>query len=107
MLQYFYSVTIKSKESNRRGLIISAFDAAQPETTMPRILLSHGAGGREMLDLIEQVFRRHSSPAEVSQDDSAILTLEAVNLAFTTDAFVVSPFFSPAAISAGWPWRAR
>ena len=62
---------------------------------MPRILLSHGAGGREMLNLIEQVFRRHYSPAEVSQDDSAILTLEAVNLAFTTDAFVVSPLFFP------------
>ena len=74
---------------------------------MPRILLSHGAGGREMLNLIEQVFRRHYRPAEVSQDDSAILTLEAVNLAFTTDAFVVSPLFFPVAISAGWLWRER
>ncbi len=62
---------------------------------MPRILLSHGAGGREMLNLIEQVFRRHYRPADVSQDDSAILTLEEVNLAFTTDAFVVSPLFFP------------
>jgi hydrogenase expression/formation protein HypE len=62
---------------------------------MSRILLSHGAGGREMLDFIEQVFRRHYSPAGVSQDDSAIVSLEAGNLALTTDAFVVSPLFFP------------
>lgn len=48
-----------------------------------------------MLTLIEQVFRRHYSPAGVSQDDSAIVNLDAVNLAFTTDAFVVSPLFFP------------
>jgi hydrogenase expression/formation protein HypE len=62
---------------------------------MSRILLSHGAGGQEMLCLIEQVFRRHYSPANVSQDDSAVLSLGADNLAFTTDAFVVSPLFFP------------
>lgn len=62
---------------------------------MERVLLSHGAGGREMLTLIEQVFRRHYSPTDVSQDDSAIVNLESVNLAFTTDAFVVSPLFFP------------
>ena len=48
-----------------------------------------------MLDLIEQVFRRHYSPAGVSQDDSAIVSLDAGNLALTTDAFVVSPLFFP------------
>ncbi len=48
-----------------------------------------------MLNLIEQVFRRHYRPLEVSQDDSAILDLGFLNLAFTTDAFVVSPLFFP------------
>ncbi|MBM4287036.1 MAG: hydrogenase expression/formation protein HypE [Deltaproteobacteria bacterium] len=62
---------------------------------MSRILLSHGAGGREMADLIRQVFRGHYAQADVSQDDSAIVTLGGVNLAFTTDAFVVSPLFFP------------
>jgi hydrogenase expression/formation protein HypE len=48
-----------------------------------------------MLQLIEQVFRRHYSPAGVSQDDSAVLNLGADSLALTTDAFVVSPLFFP------------
>ena len=48
-----------------------------------------------MLNLIEQVFRRHYSPDNVGQDDSAILSLAPGNLAFTTDAFVVSPLFFP------------
>ena len=48
-----------------------------------------------MLNLIEQVFRRHYSPVEIGQDDSAILNLASGNLAFTTDAFVVSPVFFP------------
>jgi hydrogenase expression/formation protein HypE len=62
---------------------------------MSRILLSHGAGGRDMLNLIERVFRRHYSPADVGQDDSAVLPVTSGHLAFTTDAFVVSPLFFP------------
>ena len=69
---------------------------------MSRILLSHGAGGRDMLNLIEQVFRRHYSSPDIGQDDNAVFNLASGNLAFTTDAFVVSPLFFPAAISAGW-----
>lgn len=60
-----------------------------------RILLSHGAGGREMLSLIDEVFRRGYAPPAVSRDDSAILSFAAGELAFTTDAFVVSPPFFP------------
>ena len=60
-----------------------------------RILLSHGAGGREMLALIEEVFRQGYAPPTVSRDDSAILTWTSGELAFTTDAFVVSPPFFP------------
>ena len=48
-----------------------------------------------MLNFIEQVFRRHYSPDNVGQDDSAILSLAPGDLAFTTDAFVVSPLFFP------------
>jgi hydrogenase expression/formation protein HypE len=61
---------------------------------MSRLLLSHGAGGQDMLALIEQVFRQYS-PDNVSQDDSAIINLAAAQVAFTTDAFVVSPLFFP------------
>lgn len=62
---------------------------------MPHILLSHGAGGRDMLRLIDKVFRRGYSPTGVSQDDSAVLPVGAGQLALTTDAFVVSPLFFP------------
>ena len=48
-----------------------------------------------MLRLIDEVFRSRYSPAEVSQDDSAVLSVDAASLALTTDAFVVSPLFFP------------
>ncbi|MGQ9920957.1 MAG: hydrogenase expression/formation protein HypE [Desulfobacca sp.] len=62
---------------------------------MSRILLSHGAGGRDMLRLIDEVFRSQYGLAGGSQDDSAVLSLQAADLALTTDAFVVSPLFFP------------
>ena len=62
---------------------------------MKRILLSHGAGGREMTALIEEVFlARYGSPG-LSGDDSATLSLGTQQLAFTTDSFVVDPLFFP------------
>jgi len=62
---------------------------------MDRVLLSHGAGGREMAALIEQVFLARYGPAGFRGDDSARLSLGGREVAFTTDAFVVSPIFFP------------
>lgn len=62
---------------------------------MKRILLRHGAGGREMAALIQEVFlARYGAPGFVG-DDSAILGFGAQQLAFTTDSFVVDPLFFP------------
>ncbi len=62
---------------------------------MKHILLSHGAGGREMAALIEEVFlAAYGAPFAVS-DDSATLALGSRQLAFTTDSFVVDPLFFP------------
>jgi hydrogenase expression/formation protein HypE len=62
---------------------------------MSRILLSHGAGGREMTALIDEVFlARYGDPSRPG-DDSATLPLGAHQLAFTTDSFVVDPLFFP------------
>ena len=62
---------------------------------MSRILLSHGAGGREMAALIDEVFlARYGDPNRVG-DDSAIVLVESHRLAFTTDSFVVDPLFFP------------
>jgi len=59
------------------------------------ILLSHGAGGREMGRLIEQVFLARYGAGGKPGDDSAVLTLGGGQLAFTTDSFVVAPLFFP------------
>jgi hydrogenase expression/formation protein HypE len=62
---------------------------------MSRILLSHGAGGREMATLIDEVFlARYGDPNRVG-DDSATVVVGSQQLAFTTDSFVVDPLFFP------------
>jgi hydrogenase expression/formation protein HypE len=62
---------------------------------MKRILMSHGAGGREMAALIEEVFLARYGAPGLPGDDSAVLGLAGQKLAFTTDSFVVDPLFFP------------
>jgi hydrogenase expression/formation protein HypE len=62
---------------------------------MELVLLSHGAGGREMADLISRVFLASYAPSDYTGDDSAALTIESGSIAFTTDSFVVDPIFFP------------
>jgi hydrogenase expression/formation protein HypE len=61
-----------------------------------RILLGHGSGGRLSHRLIQDLFlarlgKEHLAPLE----DSAVLRMEAGEIAFTTDSFVVSPIEFP------------
>ena len=65
------------------------------EAQMKQILLSHGAGGKEMTTLIEQVFLSRYGSQDFTGDDSATLSLGSHRLAFTTDSFVVDPLFFP------------
>jgi hydrogenase expression/formation protein HypE len=61
-----------------------------------RVDMSHGAGGRAMADLIEQVFRPAlENPALAAGEDQAVLTLPPGQVALSTDTFVVSPLFFP------------
>jgi len=62
---------------------------------MDKILLSHGAGGREMVELIERIFLEGYGNRKALGDDSATLTVPSGRLAFTTDSFVVDPLFFP------------
>ena len=62
---------------------------------MDRVLLSHGAGGREMGELIRRVFLAAYGSEAFQPDDSAVLKLDGPEIAFTTDAFVVDPLFFP------------
>jgi hydrogenase expression/formation protein HypE len=65
------------------------------------INLSHGAGGRAMRDLIEDVFvGAFDNPALNALEDQALLPLAEFlgrgdRLAFTTDSYVVDPLFFP------------
>jgi len=62
---------------------------------MDRVLLSHGAGGQEMGELIRRVFLAAYGSEASQPDDSAVLRLDSPDIAFTTDSFVVSPLFFP------------
>ena len=60
---------------------------------MNEILLSHGGGGDEMWELIKSVFLKHfSNPTLKKMEDAAIIEVQS-RIAFTTDAFTVSPLF--------------
>ncbi|MEM9387290.1 MAG: hydrogenase expression/formation protein HypE [Pseudomonadota bacterium] len=76
---------------------------ARPRRTLhaERITLAHGAGGKAMRDLIEDVFvGTFDNPHLHELDDQARLPLDAIakggdQLAFTTDSYVVDPLFFP------------
>jgi hydrogenase expression/formation protein HypE len=61
-----------------------------------KISLSHGAGGKLSLELVNDLFRKNfHNPVLDRLEDSAILNLEHHKIAFTTDSFVVDPLFFP------------
>jgi hydrogenase expression/formation protein HypE len=61
-----------------------------------QIVLGHGSGGKLTAELIQKIFLpafRNDILARL--DDQAVLELNGMRLAFTTDAFVVTPIFFP------------
>jgi hydrogenase expression/formation protein HypE len=61
-----------------------------------QVLLGHGSGGRLSADLIHDVFlAAFDNPILARMDDQAIVSINGVRLAFTTDSFVVKPLFFP------------
>jgi hydrogenase expression/formation protein HypE len=61
-----------------------------------RVDMSHGAGGRAMADLIDQVFRpAFENAALAAGEDQAVLNPPPGRLAISTDTFVISPLFFP------------
>ena len=61
-----------------------------------QIVLGHGSGGKLTAQLIERVFLpAFSNPWLDKLDDQAVLQVNGSRLAFTTDAFVVTPLFFP------------
>lgn len=68
----------------------------KPRLTDERITLSHGSGGKATHNLVEALFvEAFRNPLLERLEDQALLHLDGVPLAFTTDSFVVSPIFFP------------
>ena len=78
-------------------------DESKPEFSCPTplpardaVLLGHGSGGRLTAELIREVFLpAFQNPVLARLDDQAIVSVNGLRLAFTTDSFVVSPLFFP------------
>ncbi len=64
-----------------------------PLDEYPHVLLAHGGGGRLMHMLLERLF--FPALGSSGDHDGALLEVGGVRLAFTTDAFVVSPWRFP------------
>lgn len=61
-----------------------------------RITLAHGAGGKATQTLVEAVFlTAFHNPVLARLEDQAVCEAGGARLAFTTDAYVVSPLFFP------------
>ena len=61
-----------------------------------RILLGHGSGGKMTAELIARCFLPAFGNAYLDKlDDQAVVAVDGARLAFTTDAYVVTPLFFP------------
>jgi hydrogenase expression/formation protein HypE len=86
--------------SEPRGKSRKAY-ARQLDLMHGRVDLTHGSGGRAMLQLIHELFARHLGNEYLGQgDDGAVLPVPALagtpgRLVMSTDCHVVSPLFFP------------
>lgn len=80
-----------SADRKARALFPRRLDLARGVTDM-----NHGAGGRAMAQLVQEIFAVHFDNPLLNQgDDGAVFTPPPGRLAITTDSFVVSPLFFP------------
>ncbi len=76
--------------------ILARLQCPIPISDYPHVLLAHGGGGRLMHMLIERMFApAFANPLLDQEHDGAVLEVNGARLAFTTDAFVVSPRVFP------------
>lgn len=71
---------------------LMAFSCPVPHSARERILLGHGSGGKLSADLLQQIFLPAlGNPVLDRLEDQAVVSLDGVRLAVTTDSFVVKP----------------
>lgn len=72
------------------------FVCPAPVATRERIVLGHGSGGRLSADLLKDIFLPlFTNPVLDRMDDQAVVDVGGMQLAMTTDSFVVQPLFFP------------
>ena len=70
--------------------------ARDPDWVNGKIDMTHGAGGRAMTDLIDQLFKKEfANPMLMRGDDQACFEVSDGRMVMTTDSFVISPLFFP------------
>ncbi|MGA7614401.1 MAG: hydrogenase expression/formation protein HypE [Thermoanaerobaculia bacterium] len=75
---------------------IENFACPVPIARRDRVLLGHGSGGKLSAELLSELFLpTFSNDVLGRMDDQAIVDVEGVRIAFTTDSFVVKPLFFP------------
>lgn len=80
----------------RNDLNFEGWACPTPLRDTPTIVMGHGGGGAMTGELIEHLFLpAFGGAARAELGDSAVLTVPAGRLAFSTDSFVVKPMFFP------------
>jgi len=73
---------------------LAAFSCPVPLPAGERILLGHGSGGKLSADLLQEVFLPTlGNPVLDRLEDQAVVSVNGIRLAVTTDSFVVKPLF--------------
>lgn len=89
-------IPVANDRSNGSATSLPGSACPLPITQQDQIVLGHGSGGKLSAQLIERLFiPAFSNPVLDRLDDQAVLEIGSSRLAFTTDAFVVTPLFFP------------
>ena len=72
------------------------FSCPVPLPAQDQVLLGHGSGGKLTAELIRDIFLpAFRNPILARLDDQAVVSVNGLRLAFTTDSFVVKPLIFP------------
>ncbi len=75
---------------------VPQFSCPAPLPAKDQVLLGHGSGGTLTAELIRNIFLpAFQNPILARLDDQAVVTVNGLRLAFTTDSFVVKPLVFP------------
>ncbi len=87
---------VLSPEPRDEGTVLPGAACPLPIFDHKQIVIGHGSGGKLTSQLIENIFLpAFSNPLLDRLDDQAVLHFNGSRMAFTTDAFVVTPIFFP------------